>query len=99
LEEIARDRKRVQAERSTKSLKKIKLQSPERKKEDTRKATEKFREPIKASCPKNTPKNTPKNKDPKRFYEPSVSVHSAIDTSLRHTLKPRFILRELQSCS
>jgi hypothetical protein len=65
-EEMARDRKRAQAERSTNSLKKINLQSPERKREDLRKNTEKFREATKASCQK----NSEKNRKLKRFYDP-----------------------------
>jgi hypothetical protein len=70
LEEIARDRKRAQTERSTKSLKKIKLQSPERKRQDLRKITENYREANREATITSNQNYVQNKKDLKRFYDP-----------------------------
>ena len=69
LEELEQERKRKQTDRSSKSYKKMKLQSPERKREDARLATERFRTTKRETTRESSRKNTQKAKDEKRFYD------------------------------
>jgi hypothetical protein len=69
LDEIA-GRKRDQDERSDRSLKKIKLQSPERKREAFRKNTETYREANRDKTREANQRSDEKNRAAKQFYDP-----------------------------
>jgi hypothetical protein len=69
LEELEQEIKRKQTDRSSKSYKKMKLQSPERKREDARLATERFRTAKRETTRESNRKNIQKAKDEKRFYD------------------------------
>ena len=70
LEAIAAARVAAQAARAAKSLNKIKLQSPERKREDFRRNTETFREANREKTRASCRATDKKNRDAKRFYDP-----------------------------
>jgi hypothetical protein len=82
LEQKAANKKHAQAERAANSLKKIKLRSPERKREDFRKNTQTFREANRETTRESCRRNSQKNKDSKRFFDP-ICQRALLDAHLK----------------